>query len=112
MFYGWRIVGVCFAAAVFTWGLGVFGASVYLSEISKAQGWTISTASSAITVFYLTNARCLPAVGAMIERWGPRPAICRGALLLASGVAAGFEVSAALVLIAGRAWRTEKYWLS
>jgi len=88
MFYGWRIVGVCFAAAVFTWGLGVFGASVYLSEISKAHGWTISIVSSAITVFYLTNACCLPAVGAMIVRWGPRPVIGCGALLLASGIAA------------------------
>ncbi len=88
MFYGWRVVGVCFAAAVFTWGLGDFGASVYLSEISKAHGWAISVVSSAITVFYLTNACCLPAVGAMIDRWGPRPVIGCGALLLASGVAA------------------------
>ena len=88
MFYGWRIVGVCFTAAVFTWGLGVFGASVYLSEITNRHGWAVSIVASAITVFYLTNACCLPAVGAMIDRWGPRPVISGGALLLALGVAA------------------------
>ncbi|MBT4488190.1 MAG: MFS transporter, partial [Rhodospirillaceae bacterium] len=93
MFYGWRIVGVCFAAAVFTWGLGVFGASVYLSEISRAHGWTTAIVSAAITVFYLTNACCLTAVGALVDRWGPRPVISCGALLLAFGVAAIGQLS-------------------
>lgn len=88
MFYGWRVVGVCFAAAVVTWGFGVFGASVYLSELTKAHGWATSIVSSAITVFYLTNAFCLTTVGALVDRWGPRPVIGIGALLLASGVAA------------------------
>ncbi|MBT7756334.1 MAG: MFS transporter, partial [Rhodospirillaceae bacterium] len=87
------IVGVCFAAAVFTWGLGVFGASVYLSEISRAHGWTTAIVSAAITVFYLTNACCLTAVGALVDRWGPRPVISCGALLLAFGVAAIGQLS-------------------
>lgn len=51
MYYGWRVVGVCFAAAVFTWGLGVFGGSVYLSEIRGAHGWPTELVSSALTVF-------------------------------------------------------------
>ena len=93
MFYGWRIVGVCFTAAVFTWGLGVFGASVYLSELSKAHGWATSIVSSAITVFYLANACSLPVVGAMIDRWGPRLVISIGAALLALGVAAIGQLS-------------------
>jgi MFS family permease len=88
MFYGWRVVGVCFIAAVFTWGFGVFGGSVYLSEIRQAHGWPTALVSSALTVFYLTNALSLPAVGAGIDRWGPRPVIATGALLLAAGVAA------------------------
>ncbi len=88
MYYGWRVVGVCFAAAVFTWGLGVFGGSVYLSEIRGAHGWPTELVSSALTVFYLTNALSLPAVGAAIDRWGPRPVIAAGVLFLAAGVAA------------------------
>jgi len=36
------VVAFCFLAAVFTWGLGVFGASVYLYEVTKARGWSIS----------------------------------------------------------------------
>lgn len=87
MYYGWRVVGVCFMAAVFTWGLGVFGGSVYLSEIREAQGWPTELVSSALTVFYLTNALSLPAVGSAIDRWGPRPVIMAGVLFLAAGVA-------------------------
>jgi len=40
--HGWRVVAFCFLAAVFTWGLGVFGASVYLHEVTKARGWSVS----------------------------------------------------------------------
>lgn len=94
MFHGWRVVGVCFAAAVFTWGLGVFGGSVYLAEIRMAHGWPTDVVSSALTVFYLTNALSLPAVGAAIDRWGPRPVIATGALLLAAGVAAVGQLEA------------------
>ncbi|MCA8927036.1 MAG: MFS transporter, partial [Alphaproteobacteria bacterium] len=88
MFYGWRVVGVCFVAAVFTWGLGVFGGSVYLSEIRAAHGWPTALVSSALTVFYLTNAVSLPAVGWCIDRWGSRLVMATGVLLLAAGVVA------------------------
>ena len=88
MFHGWRVVGVCFVAAVFTWGFGVFGSSVYLSEITRAHVWPTSIVSAAITVFFLTNAIVLPAVSAGISRFGPRYVISAGALLLGAGIVA------------------------
>ncbi len=92
--HGWRVVAFCFLAAVFTWGLGVFGASVYLHEVTNARGWSVSLVSAGITVFYLTAALILPAVGAAIDRHGPRPVIAGGAVLLALGVAAMGHVAA------------------
>ena len=86
-FYGWRIVFVCFVAATFTWGLSVFGASVYLNEVTKAQGWSISLVSGGITVLYLTSALSQAVVGSAIDRLGSRPVFVFGALALASGVA-------------------------
>jgi MFS family permease len=88
------VVAFCFLAAVFTRGLAVFGASVYLHEITKARGWSVSLVSAGITVFYLTAALVLPAVGAAIDRRGPRPVIAGGAVLLALGVAAVGHVAA------------------
>jgi hypothetical protein len=80
--HGWRVVAFCFLAAVFTWGLAVFGASVYLHEITKARGWSVSLVSAGITVFYLTAALVLHVVGAAIDRRGSRPVIAGGAVLL------------------------------
>jgi MFS family permease len=94
------VVGVCFVAAVFTWGLGVFGASVYLSEVTKARGWSVSLVSSGITAFYLTAALALPAVGAAIDRHGSRAVIPSGAALLAIGVTAVGQVTAPWQLLA------------
>jgi MFS family permease len=88
------VVAFCFLAAVFTWGLGVFGASAYLDEITKARGWSVSLVSAGITVFYLTAALVLPAMGATIDRHGSRPVIAGGAVLLALGVAAMGHVAA------------------
>ena len=88
MFYGWRVVGVCFVAALFTWGLGVFGGSIYLSELGHAHDWPTTLVSSALTVFYLANALSLPTIGAAIDRWGAQPVIVIGTFLLAAGVTA------------------------
>jgi len=94
VFYGWRVVGVCFVAAVFTWGFGVFGNSVYLSEVTKGQGWPVSLVSAGITAFYLSAALSLPLIGAGFDRWGARPMVVGGALALALGIAAIGRVEA------------------
>lgn len=86
VYHGWLVVGVCFMAATFTWGFGVFGASVYLSEVTRATGWPIALVSSAVTTFYLTNAVALTTVGAAIDRHGSRPVFIFGILALALSV--------------------------
>ncbi len=87
LFYGWRVVAVCFAAAVFTWGFGVFGASVYLSEVTRTHGWSVALVSGGVTVFYLTNVLALTTIGGVIDRFGPRLVFIAGALALGLGVA-------------------------
>ncbi len=94
LFYGWRVVCVCFVAATFTWGLGVFGSSVYLGELTTTRAWPVSTVSVAVTVFFLTAAVVLPLVGRAIDRLGPRPVISAGVLLLAVGVIAVGQLNA------------------
>lgn len=85
-YHGWLVVAVCFMAAVFTWGFGVFGASVYLSEVTRATGWSVSLVSAAVTTFYLTNALALTTVGAAIDRHGSRPVFVFGILALSLSV--------------------------
>lgn len=100
IFYGWRVVGICFVAAVFTWGFGTFGNSVYLAEITRAQGWPVSLVSGAVTVFYLTAAVSATVVGRLIDRHGSRAIYIAGALALGLGTAAMGSVGAVWQLYA------------
>ena len=87
MFHGWRVVAACFVVATVAWGLGTFGASVYLQSVTAVHGWPIADVAFAITLFYLVSALVQRAVGRAIDRWGPRPVLMLGTLSMALGVA-------------------------
>ena len=49
MFFGWKVVGVAFVAAFFSWGLSFYGLGIYLVVLHEKNGWPISLISFAIT---------------------------------------------------------------
>lgn len=87
IYHGWAVVAACFVMATFAWGLGLYGASVYLHALTTERAWSVSLISTCVTVLYLVNAAVLPVVGSAIDRHGPRPVVIVGALSLAVGVA-------------------------
>jgi MFS family permease len=87
IFYGWRVVAACFVIASFAWGLGLFGSSVYLQAVTSAHGWPVAEVSSAITLFFLVSASVQRRVARSIDRFGPRPVLTLGAVLMGTGVA-------------------------
>jgi MFS family permease len=87
------MVAACLVVAVVGWGLGLFGASVYLHAITEATGWSIGLVSSAVTLFFLVGAFASALVGSAIDRVGPRPVIALGGVAMAVGVAAMGHVS-------------------
>ena len=111
VFYGWRVVAACFLVASFSWGLGLFGSSVYLQAITAKHGWAVAQVASAITLFFLVSASIQRSVGRSIDRWGPRPVLWTGTVSMASGVAllgqigALWQLYACFVLI-GVGWST------
>ncbi len=56
LFFGWKVVGAAFVVAVFAWGLGFYGPSIYVSQLVRERGWPISLVSGAITVHFLFSA--------------------------------------------------------
>ena len=84
----------CLVIAVLAWGLGLFGASVYLHEISQTRGWCIGLISPAVTEFFLIGAVSSTFVGPAIAKYGPRWVIICGAFALAAGVAGIGQVHA------------------
>jgi MFS family permease len=87
VFHGWRVVTACCVIATVAWALGTFGASVYVQAVTAAHGWAIADVAFAVTVFYLVSALVQRPAGRAIDRWGPRPVLMAGAILLSLGVA-------------------------
>ena len=52
----WCAVTACFLTAVFAWGFGFYGQSVYLSELHRLHGWSSFLIGSATITFYLSGA--------------------------------------------------------
>ena len=44
--------GACFVMALFAWGIGFYGHSVYLAEFTLGRGWSSAAVSGATTVYY------------------------------------------------------------
>jgi MFS family permease len=81
----WPVVLACFATAIFAWGFGFYGQSVYLAELQRVHGWSSALISSATTAFYLMGAVLLARVHAVLERLGPRIVLIGGILLMGGG---------------------------
>ena len=83
---GWRVVLVCFLAAVFCWGFGLYGHGVYLTELHRLHGWSTSLISGAVTGFYLLTAALVFFISDVIARLGPKRAMLGGACCFGGAV--------------------------
>ena len=100
---GWRIVVVCFLLAVFGWGLGFYGQSVYVAELHRLHGWPASLISSGTTFFYLFGAVLVAFVSEAIKAFGPRNCLIAGTCAMAAGASAMGQVSEPWQLYAANA---------
>ena len=87
-FYGWNIVAVALVMAMFSWGLGFYGASVYLATLQRLHGWSSASIATPITVHYLAGAVLVSWFGDAYARFGPRWVVATGAIAMAASVAA------------------------
>ena len=94
---GWRTVFACFTSAVFAWGFGFYGHSVFLAELRRLHDWPATLISGATTLYYLLGAFLVIFVSDAIARLGPR-------LLLLAGTAC-FAVSMAMLAFAVAPWQ-------
>lgn len=86
IFYGWWIVAALLVIAVMSWGLGIFGIGVYLHAIAQTRGWSVGSISSAITVSVLLSSVAAAFTGQAVGKYGPRPVMTLGAVLMAAGI--------------------------
>jgi MFS family permease len=85
-FFGWRVVWAAFAVAVFAWGVGFYGPSVFLHALHERSGWPVSVISAAITVHFLLSAGIVARMPAVHRRFGLVVATRAGGVLAGLGV--------------------------
>ena len=85
-FHGWWVVFCCFVIALYGWGFGFYGLSLYLVALTKAHGWSPATISAAITFYYVAGAFLVMQVGDTIEKRGARVVVLAGTGLMGLGV--------------------------
>jgi len=65
----------------------MFSLPVFLLPISRATGWSVTGVSSAMTIGFLAMALASMAWGSLSDRWGPRPVVMTGSIILAASLA-------------------------
>lgn len=82
---GWPVVLACFGTAIFAWGFGFYGQSVYFADLQATHGWPASLIASATTVYYLAGGLMLAYVHRAMALLGPRLLLAGGAVVLGAG---------------------------
>jgi MFS family permease len=85
-FFGPCAVRSAFVLAVFGWGVGFYGPSIYLAEVIGRTGWALSLVSSAVTLHFLFGAIVIANLPRLYARVGLPATTACGAALTALGV--------------------------
>jgi MFS family permease len=85
-FFGWSVAWSAFAIAVFAWGTGFYGPSVFLQTLHQSRGWPISQISMAITAHFLLSAIVIAYLPEIHRRFGIASTTFLGAAVTAVGL--------------------------
>ena len=85
-FFGWSVAWSAFAIAVFAWGIGFYGPSVFLQSLHDSRGWPFSQISMAITAHFLLSAIIIACLPEIHRRLGIARTTFLGAILTAVGL--------------------------
>ena len=85
-FFGWSVAWSAFAIAVFAWGIGFYGPSVFLQSLHQTRGWPISQISFAVTAHFLLSAIVIACLPEIHRQLGIAKTTFLGAVLTAAGL--------------------------
>jgi MFS family permease len=76
---------------------GMFSLPVFLQPITKDTGWSVTGISSAMTIGFLAMACTSMAWGTLSDRFGPRPVVLTGSIVLALSLFAASHATSLIV---------------
>ena len=94
LYYGWIIVVACNFVACITWGVAIFNQGVFAAYWIEAYGWSPAALAGAPALFQLWAGFAGVAVGRIVDRHGPKPALLAGAGFIAAALALTANVDA------------------
>jgi len=88
VFYGWRIVAVCFITHCLNVGTVFYAFGVFFEPLSREFGWTRALTSWGFSLTAVLGAFYAILLGRIVDRHGPRPVQLFGLAMLAAGFVA------------------------
>ncbi|MGY8958038.1 MAG: MFS transporter [Alphaproteobacteria bacterium] len=85
-FFGWSVAWAAFVLAVFAWGVGFYGPSVFLQTLHDKNGWSISQISMAITLHFLLSAVLIAVLPEIHRKFGLGGTTFWGGVMMALGL--------------------------
>ncbi len=101
VFYGYYLVFVTFILMVLFSGCGIFVFSLFVKPLEESLGWARGETMAGFTLFYLMVGLASPIVGRFVDRYGARPVIPAGALMMGLGFVLVSRVSLLYVFYIG-----------
>ncbi|MBS0548320.1 MAG: MFS transporter [Proteobacteria bacterium] len=84
--YGWVVVAAGALMGCVSMG-AMFSLAVFLQPMSEATGWSRTGISTAMTLDFLAMGVAAFGWGALTDRFGPRPVVLAGSILMVAGLA-------------------------
>jgi MFS family permease len=84
-FYGWWIVLAGTVILFVASGIGFYGHGVILDPLRTLHGWSKTTISSAVTLFFFTSGIMGLVMGRQIDRYGPKWILVIGSVTIGAG---------------------------
>ena len=85
IFYGWWIVLGCFLILVVSVGAGLYSLPIFLVPLQEQFGWTRTSISIGAAIASIAIGLMAPWVGVIISRFGMRPTMFVGTLIMVLG---------------------------
>lgn len=87
LFYGWKIVWAILVQLTFTSGLSFYNHSIYLNALAAQPSFDVQSASTAVSVFFLSGGFSGLLVAKLVQDYDPRLCITAGALMASLALA-------------------------
>jgi len=85
IFYGWWIVMAGTVILFVSSGIGFYGHGVILDPLRTQHGWSKTTISSAVTLYFFTSGIMGLIIGRQIDKYGPKGLLIIGSIIIGTG---------------------------